>query len=194
LPPDSTELYPPDIQLIAGGGSGGTGGEAVAGVKATSTDPAQAEREEKALHGVVWGMSLDLAKEQAKAANKPILIDFTGVNCANCRLMERRVLPRPDVVKLLKEFVTVQLYTDFVPIASLTADQREELARQNQERQLDLAAEQTNPFYVIIAPDGTTTVGSLGGYNEPAVFQEFLTRSLDKARGASNVAQANLGR
>ncbi|APW63108.1 protein-disulfide reductase DsbD family protein [Paludisphaera borealis] len=184
LPPDSSEFSAPDVPLLA------AGGESAREVKATSTDPVQAEREEKKLHGVIWGMSLDLAKEEAKTRKQPILIDFTGVNCANCRLMERRVLPRPDVVKLLKEFVTVQLYTDFVPIASLTADQREDLARKNQDRQLDLAAEQTNPFYVIIAPDGKI-LGSLGGYNEPAVFQDFLTKALGKAHGETNVAQAN---
>jgi thiol:disulfide interchange protein len=189
LPPDSSELSAPEVQLVAKG----DGGEAAREVKATSTDPIQAEREQKNLHGVLWGMSLDQAKEEAKAKNQPILIDFTGVNCANCRLMERRVLPRPDVVKLLKEFVTVQLYTDFVPIASLTADQREELARKNQDRQLDLAAEQTNPFYVIVAPDGKV-LGSLGGYNEPAVFQDFLTKALDKAHDGTSVAQANVGR
>ena len=34
-------------------------------------------------------MSFDQARELAAAQKKPILIDFTGVNCANCRLMER---------------------------------------------------------------------------------------------------------
>jgi len=85
--------------------------------------------------------------------------------------------------------VTVQLYTDRVPIDSITAEQREELAQANQIRQLDLAAEQTNPFYVILTPDGKV-VSSIGGYNEPPVFQDFLVKALDKARGASRVAQA----
>ena len=120
-------------------------------------------------------MSLDQARELAAAQKKPILIDFTGVNCANCRLMEQRVLPRPEIVKELKKFVTVQLYTDFVPIASLTAAQRKELAEKNQERQLDLAQEATNPFYVVLSPDGKL-VASMGGYNEPPVFLDFLTK------------------
>ncbi|OJW09435.1 MAG: hypothetical protein BGO49_12935 [Planctomycetales bacterium 71-10] len=181
LPPDSNELTA-EVR-VAGAEPGG--GE----VKASSPDPAQAEREQKSRHGVLWGMSLDQAKEEAAAQGRPILIDFTGVNCANCRLMERRVLPRPDIVKLLEEFVTVQLYTDRVPIDSITAEQREELAQANQIRQLDLAAEQTNPFYVILTPDGKV-VSSIGGYNEPPVFQDFLVKALDKARGASRVAQA----
>ena len=182
LPPDSYKLYP---NVPARGL--GESAEALVEVQATSTDPVQAEREEKKLHGVLWGMSLDQAREQAAASNQPILIDFTGVNCANCRLMERRVLPRPDIVELLKEFVTVQLYTDFVPIGSITANQREELARRNQDRQFDMTAEQTNPFYVILTPDGEV-VASIGGYNEPSVFQDFLTKALDKTRGASDLA------
>ena len=149
----------------------------------------RAEREEKKVHGVLWGMSLDQAKELAAAQKKPILIDFTGVNCANCRLMEKRVLPRPEIVKLLSEFVTIQLYTDFVPIASITATQRKELAEKNQERQLDLAQEATNPFYVVLTPEGKL-VSSMGGYNEPLVFLDFLSKALEKARGGMSVAQA----
>jgi thiol:disulfide interchange protein DsbD len=190
LPPDSSELSAP-VQL-AGGTSGGGGGSEATGpveVKATSNDPVRAEREEKKVHGVLWGMSLDQAKELAAAQKKPILIDFTGVNCANCRLMEKRVLPRPEIVKLLSEFVTIQLYTDFVPIASITATQRKELAEKNQERQLDLAQEATNPFYVVLTPEGKL-VSSLGGYNEPMHFLLFLKKSLEKARGATIVAQA----
>ena len=148
-------------------------------IKATSTDPAQAEKEEKKVHGVLWGMSFDQAREQAASQKRPILIDFTGVNCANCRLMERRVLPRPDVVSLLKKFVTVQLYTDFVPISSLTADQREELAGENQTRLLELAREATNPFYVVLTPDGQV-LARIGGYNDPPVFIDFLNKALDK--------------
>jgi thiol:disulfide interchange protein DsbD len=187
LPPDAYEFNPP-VQ-VAGSGTGeenGPGGATE--VRASSTDPSQAERQEKKVHGVVWGMSLDQARELAAAQKKPILIDFTGVNCANCRLMEQRVLRRPEIVKQLKEFVTVQLYTDYVQIASLTAAQRKDLAEKNQERQLDLTQEATNPFYVVLSPEGKL-VASMGGYNEPPVFLNFLDRSLEKVRGEMSVAQ-----
>ena len=61
------------------------------------------------------------------------------------------VMPRPEVVDAAREFVTVQLYTDYVPIDSLTADQREELAEQNQELLLDLAERGDQP--VLRRPD-----------------------------------------
>ncbi len=41
--------------------------------------------------------------------------------------------------------MTVQLYTDFVPIDSITAEQRKKLAETNQERIIELAKEATNP-------------------------------------------------
>jgi len=191
LPPDSSE-FSAAIQVAGTASGGGGGATGPIEVKATSNDPARAEREEKKVHGVVWGMSLEQARELAAAQKKPILIDFTGVNCANCRLMEKRVLPRPEIVKLLSEFVTIQLYTDFVPIASITASERKELAEKNQERQLDLAQEATNPFYVVLTPEGKL-VSSMGGYNEPLVFLDFLSKALDKARGGMRVAQGGAG-
>ncbi len=193
LPPDSSNFAAP-TQLAFGPGGGGIGNgfSALAAVKATSADPERAEREEKKLHGVLWGMSFDQAKELAAEQKKPILIDFTGVNCANCRLMEQRVLPKPETVKLLSQFITVQLYTDYVDISSLTAAQRRERAEKNQERQLDLTQEATNPFYVVLTPDGKL-VSSMGGYNAPSVFQDFLAKALEKARGGMSLAQGRAG-
>jgi thiol:disulfide interchange protein DsbD len=187
LPPDAAE-FNAAVQVYPEPATGIAAAQATGRVKASSTDPVLAEREEKKVHGVVWGMSFDQARELAAAQHRPILIDFTGVNCANCRLMEQRVLPRPEVVRKLGEFVTVQLYTDFVDIASITPAQRRECAEKNQERQLDLTQEATNPFYVVLGPDGKL-VASLGGYNEPSVFLDFLTRALGKARGGVSIAQ-----
>jgi thiol:disulfide interchange protein DsbD len=183
LPPDATELGS-STQLAASGRD-----PSLRPVKATSTDPHQAEREEKRLHGVLWGMSLDQARELAAAQRKPILIDFTGVNCPNCRAMEAGVFPKPEVVAMLKKFVTVQLYTDFVNINSITADQREQLARRNQELILELAHEATNPNYVVLSPSGQV-LAVKGGLLERSVFVDFLSKALDKLSDEVKVAQA----
>jgi len=51
--------------------------------------------------------------KMAKAENKPLLIDFTGYACVNCRRMEENVWSEPDVYKLMSEkFVVVSLYVD----------------------------------------------------------------------------------
>jgi thiol:disulfide interchange protein len=185
LPPDAKDFTPP-APLAAGPGN-------VAGcqeVKAQSNDPKTAEREEKNCHGVQWGMSFEAAQERAKAEGRPILIDFTGVNCANCRTMETGVMPRPEIVKLLEKFVTVQLYTDIVPIGSLTQEQREELAGKNQERLIAMG-EATNPYYVAIGPDGKI-LDAIGGSRSPVVFAAFLNKALAKQTGMTKVAQATL--
>jgi thiol:disulfide interchange protein DsbD len=179
LPPDVNEL----TETPAAPGS--AGGK----VDAVSSDPTQAEREQKSFHGVVWGLSYEAAQEQARAEGKPILIDFTGVNCANCRTMELAVMPRPEVVKLLEKFVTVQLYTDYVPIRSITREQKEQLAEKNQERILAMVHDASNPFYVVVSPEGQV-VARLAGLVRPSVFTAFLKDGLAKAQNGQKLAQA----
>ena len=49
----------------------------------------------------------------AKAANKPILLDFTGWACVNCRKVEENVWSDPAIYKLLKEdYILISLYVD----------------------------------------------------------------------------------
>ncbi len=53
------------------------------------------------------------AIEKARKENKPVLIDFTGWACVNCRKMEESVWTDPEVDSLMKkEFVVVSLYVD----------------------------------------------------------------------------------
>lgn len=182
LPADVSELQADESPRLLAQGSEPQGVRA----RAESKDPETALKEEKSFHGVSWGMSYDAALQRARAEKKPVLIDFTGVNCPNCRLMEKHVFPRPDVVKRLGEFVTLQLYTDFVPINSLTSDQRQELAEKNLELQKKLTSDITQPFYVVLSPEGEL-VRTIGGYREPSVFLGFLNEALEK--GPNKVAQ-----
>jgi thiol:disulfide interchange protein DsbD len=49
----------------------------------------------------------------AKALNKPVMLDFTGHSCANCRKMEQEVWKDPEVLRRMKEdFVLISLYVD----------------------------------------------------------------------------------
>ena len=53
------------------------------------------------------------ALQRARAQRKPILIDFTGWACVNCRRMEEKVWPDPRVERLMRdEFVVLSLYVD----------------------------------------------------------------------------------
>ncbi|HEX8202602.1 MAG TPA: cytochrome c biogenesis protein CcdA, partial [Isosphaeraceae bacterium] len=184
-------IFPPDFSTLYEGRGGVASGAAPAVQKATASDPRVAIEQEQAFHGVPWGFSYDSALKRARDENRPVLIDFTGVNCANCRLMEQNVLPRSEVVERLKQFVTIQLYTDFVPIRSISADQRQELAEANAERQFDLIRDQSNPSYVVLSPRGEV-LATIAGYREPPVFLAFLDGALAKHRDAGPVARADL--
>jgi thiol:disulfide interchange protein DsbD len=105
--------------------------------------------------------------------------------------MELSVMPRPEVVKLLGQFVTVQLFTDIVPIKSITLAQRKQLAEKNQDRIIEMAKEATNPFYVVVAPDGQI-LSKLGGAQPRAEFVDFLNGALAKAQNGRKVAQIGL--
>lgn len=49
----------------------------------------------------------------AKTLNKPVLIDFTGHACVNCRKMEANVWPNQEVYKMISnDYVLIQLYVD----------------------------------------------------------------------------------
>lgn len=51
--------------------------------------------------------------KMARAVNKPILIDFTGYACVNCRRMEEKVWSDPEVYKIMKEkYIVISLYVD----------------------------------------------------------------------------------
>ena len=64
-------------------------------------------------YGLTAYFDLDEGMAAAKALNKPVMLDFTGHSCANCRKMEQEVWKNPEVLKLIREeFVLVSLYVD----------------------------------------------------------------------------------
>ena len=64
-------------------------------------------------HGFNAFFDLDEGMAYAKKVNKPVLIDFTGHACVNCRKMEDRVWVDEEVGRIIREeFVLIQLYVD----------------------------------------------------------------------------------
>ena len=56
---------------------------------------------------------LEEGLEVAKQENKPIMLDFTGWACVNCRKMEEQVWSTSDVYDMLnEEYVIISLYVD----------------------------------------------------------------------------------
>ena len=83
----------------------------------TTTDTETAGKKYAGLFHAPHGLDAFYDYEQglayAKTVKKPILIDFTGWSCVNCRKMEASVWPDKEVLKKLKEdYVLISLYVD----------------------------------------------------------------------------------
>lgn len=71
------------------------------------------DRENDCPLGIDCFKDFDTGVAHAKAVNKPILLDFTGWACVNCRKMEETVWAEPDIYPILKdEYVLISLYID----------------------------------------------------------------------------------
>ncbi|MGB5820532.1 MAG: cytochrome c biogenesis protein CcdA [Saonia sp.] len=72
-----------------------------------------AQQENDCPLGIDCFKSFEKGVAHAKETNKPILLDFTGWACVNCRKMEENVWSEPDIYPLLKEdYVLISLYVD----------------------------------------------------------------------------------
>lgn len=64
-------------------------------------------------HGIIAFEDYDKGVAYAKEINKPILIDFTGYACVNCRKMEDKVWSEDRILSILnKDIVLISLYVD----------------------------------------------------------------------------------
>ena len=111
----------------------------------------------------------DEALEEAKKKNQPLFIDFTGVYCANCRVMERRVFPKNEVKEQLDKMVLTRLYVD----------KKDSLSEAYAKMQFERYNQATQPYYVILDPLDETTIIDTGGY-VPKGFSKFLERGVKK--------------
>ena len=64
-------------------------------------------------HGIIAFHDYEDGVAYAKKVGKPILLDFTGHACVNCRKMEDFVWSKPEILSLLKDkVVLISLYVD----------------------------------------------------------------------------------
>ncbi|UFH35507.1 protein-disulfide reductase DsbD family protein [Flavobacterium acetivorans] len=64
-------------------------------------------------HNILAFTDYDLGMAYAKKVNKPVMLDFTGYACVNCRKMEQQVWPKEQILSILNnEVVLISLYVD----------------------------------------------------------------------------------
>ncbi|HET9056563.1 MAG TPA: cytochrome c biogenesis protein CcdA [Chitinophagaceae bacterium] len=127
----------------------------------------------------------------AKAENKPILIDFTGWACVNCRRMEEKVWVDPDVVaKMKNDFVVVSLYVDEKQVLP-AAKQLEYKTKTGADKSIVTVGDKwatfqsenfnavSQPQYAIISTDEKALTKTKGYTPNSSEFNKWLQCGLD---------------
>lgn len=132
---------------------------------------------------------LDQAMADARKVNKPILVDFTGYACVNCRKMEEHVWPEPGVFELIKdEYVLVSLYVDDKqpleePHVYMTKAGKKKAIETKGNKWSTLQSEtfviSSQPYYVLLSPDGTLLTDPVAYTPDVAAYKAFLERGLE---------------
>ena len=102
--------FPPPPQYsespfgVGGSGNGAVSSESIKGMP---------EGAELGPHGIMVFHDYEDGLAYAKEINKPIMLDFTGYACVNCRKMENNVWSEPTILPILKnDVVLISLYVD----------------------------------------------------------------------------------
>ena len=124
----------------------------------------------------------------AKAQGKPVLIDFTGFGCVNCRKMEAAVWTDPTVAeKLTKDYVLISLFVD----DKTPLPEQIKITENGQERTLRTVGDKwsylqrskfganAQPFYVALDNEGHV-LGKSYSYDEDiSKYMDFLNQGIE---------------
>lgn len=131
----------------------------------------------------------ELGMAAAKAEHKPVIIDFTGFGCVNCRKMEAAVWSDPQVADILNnKYILISLYVDDkTPLATPI-----EVEENGQKRTLRTVGDKwsylqrvkfganAQPFYVLLNEEGHPLAGSRSYDEDIQGYIEFLNKGLAK--------------
>lgn len=125
-------------------------------------------------------LEFERAKEKARKEQVPLFVDFTGVNCINCREMEA-LMAESGIQSQLQRFVRVQLYTDKMPKEAVgDIKQGEELLERNRGLQEEWYKDTVLPGYAVVSPDGTVILSKIKGKVSASSFTTFLQCGYNK--------------
>ena len=135
--------------------------------------------------------SYEEGMEAAKAQGKPVLIDFTGFGCVNCRKMEAAVWTDPTVADMLNnQYVLISLYVDDkTPLAEPV-----EVSLNGQQRTLRTVGDKwsylqaskfganAQPYYIAIDNDGRPLNHAYGFKEDVGAYIDYLQQGLNTYR------------
>ncbi|MCF8713939.1 thioredoxin family protein [Joostella atrarenae] len=123
----------------------------------------------------------------AKTVNKPVLIDFTGYACVNCRKMEERVWSDPKVLEVLKrDIVLISLYVDDkrkLPedkqiVSKITGKKLKYVGQKWSEFQTLRYKANAQPFYVLMDLEENNLISPVGYTADIDEYLDWLNKGV----------------
>lgn len=140
-------------------------------------------------YGVNGYFDYKQALDCAKSQNKPVILYFTGHSCSNCKKMQASIWENQTVVNHFNnDFVLAALYVDersvLLPeedwfVSSNDNKEKKTLGDVNSDIQVVNFKKNTQPYYVIISPDGKVLNAPMSYNTDPEEFIEFLEKGLE---------------
>lgn len=131
----------------------------------------------------------------AKKVNKPLVVDFTGKACTNCRKMEDNVWIHPGVKAMFEnDVVLVSLYVDLrtkLPeeeqyISEYNGKKVKTIGQKYTDMQIMRYQRNTQPYYVILDSNEKELQAGLPYQPNPEVFIEWLKEGIERKTELSN--------
>lgn len=130
--------------------------------------------------------------ELARRQGKPVMIDFSGHGCVNCRKMEAAVWTDPEVKRIIDEdYVLITLMVDDkkplpAPVVVRESDGTERTLRTVGDKwsflQRSKFGSNAQPFYVLLDNDGKPLESSYGYDEDIPAYKKFLRNGVDNYR------------
>lgn len=142
-----------------------------------------------AVHDIIAFHDYEEGLAYAKEVNKPIVVDFTGWACVNCRKMEERVWSEPAILNMLKnDFVLISLYVDDknkLPkeqqyISEVTGKKVRTIGDKWMEFQKNNYKVAAQPLYVIKDKDGNDIGLPIAYTPEVDLYEAWLRKGLEE--------------
>ena len=182
LPPQSTQDF--DLYTSSFGGT-----------KANSGNDTKAHKYSDIFHAPLnLNVFFDYEEgmEYAKEIGKPVMLDFTGHACVNCRKMEASVWTDKDVYRLLNdELVIIQLYVDdktTLPkdeqyVSSFSGKNVRTIGNKWSDFQASKFNSNSQPYYVLLDPSNEEIlIKPIGADYEPKSYYSFIQSAIDRYR------------
>ena len=134
----------------------------------------------------------------AKEVNKPVIIDFTGHACVNCRKMEASVWPDKDVYsRLANDYVIIQLYVDdktALPleeqiVSSFSGKKIKTIGNKWSDFQASRFNANSQPYYVLLNTKGEMLAEPKGADYNADSYLRFLDSGIEKFKTGMTATQ-----